>query len=138
MEPLAPTSYWRAATDDAPVYPSLEEGVRADVAIVGAGITGLTAALLLKRAGRRVVVLEAGRVGAGTTGGTTAHLEVLPDQGVQTLIKDFGESAARQLIAGRQEAIDRIERWVQELGIDCDFRRVPAYAYTERGDQVSS
>src|SRR4051794_27253501 len=46
----------------------------ADVVVVGAGVTGLTAALLLQLQGKRVVVLEALRIGAGTTGGTTAHI----------------------------------------------------------------
>jgi glycine/D-amino acid oxidase-like deaminating enzyme/nitrite reductase/ring-hydroxylating ferredoxin subunit len=136
MEPLAPTSYWRTTAEEPAAYPALSDGVRAEVAILGAGITGLTAALLLKRAGRSVVVLEAGRVGSGTTGGTSAHLEVMPDQGAKMLLKDFGESAARQLIEARLSAIELIETWVHEFGIDCDFRRVAAFAYTQRDDHV--
>jgi glycine/D-amino acid oxidase-like deaminating enzyme/nitrite reductase/ring-hydroxylating ferredoxin subunit len=60
----------------------------------------------------------------------------MPDQGAQVLLKDFGETASRQLIAARQGAIDLIERWVRQYGIDCDFGRVPAFAYTEREDHV--
>lgn len=136
MKPIAPHSYWYTTSNDVPTYPSFQEGVHADVAIIGAGITGLTAALRLKRAGRRVVVLEAGRVGAGTTGGTSAHLDALPDQGCEKLISDFGESGARQLTDARRGAIDQIEQWARELNIDCDFRRIPAYTYTELQDGV--
>ncbi len=136
MQPIAPRSFWHETTTPGAAYPALQENIRADVCVIGAGITGLTAALALKRAGKNVVVLEAGRVGAGTTGGTTAHLEVLPDQGCSTLINDFGEDAARQITASRQAAINQIERWIQEHQIDCDFRRIPAFEYTEKESHI--
>ncbi|MBW3595969.1 MAG: FAD-dependent oxidoreductase [Planctomycetes bacterium] len=136
MHAISPRSYWFESGEPRE-YPPLTTGVHADVAIIGAGITGLTAALRLKQAGRRVVVLEAGCVGGGATGGTSAHLDALPDQGCEKLISDFGESAARQLTAGRQAAIDQIEQWTRDFQIDCDFRRVPAFAYTEAADRLN-
>lgn len=136
MHPIAPHSFWLETTSNGAAYPALREGVRADVAVIGAGITGLTAALRLKRAGKRVVVLEAGRIGSGTTGGTTAHVEELPDQGCQQLIKDFGEDGARSITESRRMAIDQIDQWVQEYQIDCDFHRLPAYLYTEQDNHI--
>ena len=49
-------------------YPSLQGDMAADVVVIGAGITGLTAATLFTEVGRRVVVVEAGRVASGVTG----------------------------------------------------------------------
>ena len=58
-------------------------------------------------------------------------VEVLPDQGCQQLIRDFGEDDARRIVEARWAAVDAIERWTQELNVDCDFRRLPAYTFTE-------
>ena len=66
-------SFWMASADG-PVYGSLSGTVVTDVAIVGAGIVGLTAALLLAESGREVVVVEADRVAAGVSGFTTAKV----------------------------------------------------------------
>ena len=132
MRFLSPDSYWlQSAHSPLSTYPALTSDQRLDVAIIGGGITGLTAALLLAQAGKKVAVVEAGQIGTGTTGGTSAHLDTLPDQGAHVLIRDFGEEAARQVTRARMEAIDRIEAWTQQCQIDCDFRRVTAQAYTE-------
>ena len=55
-------------------FPALKADLTVDVAIVGAGITGLTAATLLKKAGLSVAVIEAKRVAEGVSGYTTAHI----------------------------------------------------------------
>ena len=60
------------------VLPPLAEDLRTDVAVIGAGIAGITTAYLLALEGRRVVVLEDGAVGGGETGRTTAHLSNAP------------------------------------------------------------
>jgi glycine/D-amino acid oxidase-like deaminating enzyme/nitrite reductase/ring-hydroxylating ferredoxin subunit len=133
MDWLSPDSYWHAtsASDERPQFDRQEGNAEAEVVIVGAGITGLTTALHVQAAGLRVMILEAGRVGAGTTGGTSAHLDAVPDQGADELIRKFGEASARQITAGRMAAIDQIETWCREFEIDCDFRRIPAYFYSE-------
>lgn len=65
-------SYWIQAASGSPRYPALEDDTRADVAVLGSGIIGLTAAALLKRQGKRVVLIEMSRVGTGVTGHSTA------------------------------------------------------------------
>ncbi len=138
MDTISPRSYWwsDAFLQEAPTYAPLDQESRADVAIIGAGITGLTAAAHLKASGRRVVVLEAGRVGAGTTGGSTGHLEVHPDTGFRALLRDLGESGARQVTEARRQAIAQIRAWSSDAS-GCDFVPVPAFFYAETEDDVS-
>jgi glycine/D-amino acid oxidase-like deaminating enzyme len=71
--PRFPVSYWLASSTR-PSYPKLEQDMTVDVAVVGAGITGITTACLLAREGKKVALLEAGRLLNGTTGNTTAKI----------------------------------------------------------------
>lgn len=132
-------SLWRAA--DAPRFRARTLPSQIDVVIVGAGITGLTAALLLKKAGKRVAVLDRERVGAGETGNTSAHLTYVTDLTLSDLDKKFGRDVARTVWRGGETAIDIIESLVIELGIECGFQRVPGFVFAalegkmdERGD----
>lgn len=107
-------------------------GVRsADVVVIGAGITGLTAASLLHRQGKTVVVLEAGHVGAGTTGHSTAHLTTSYDYDYHDLNQSYGGETCRLLATGLREAVMLIEKNVKDQRIDCAFRRVPGYYVAE-------
>lgn len=130
------TSLW-LDTREIPVFPPLAGNAHVDVAIVGAGITGLTAARLLVEAGRTVAVLEQERVGSGTTGGTTAHVTQVPDRRFREIDSKFGHGGVRQLVVSSRAALDRIAAWVEADRIDCDYQRVPAYLYTEDPDEVS-
>ena len=117
-------SLWRAA--EAPSFKpsSLPDSV--DVAIIGGGMTGLTAALLLKRTGRTVAVFERERLGAGDTGNTSAHVTYVTDQLLTMLAKEVGKSAAELVWHAHASAIDQIEANAAE-GIQCGFRRVPGF-----------
>lgn len=117
-------------------YPSLPGDVSADVAVIGGGITGLTAAVLLKRLGKTVAVIESRRIAEGVTGHTTAKLTSQHQLVYNTLIEVHGEEKARLYAEANEAAIDRVESFVQEKNIDCDFRRLPAYVYTESTDMV--
>jgi glycine/D-amino acid oxidase-like deaminating enzyme/nitrite reductase/ring-hydroxylating ferredoxin subunit len=130
------SSYWQeTAGDSTPRYDELRGDVVADVAIIGGGITGLTAARLLKEAGKRVVVVEEGRVGSGTTGFTSGHLDVTTDTPLADMISHFGEDAARRVVGATRAAVDRIERWSFEFG-GCEFNRVPSYQFAESSDRL--
>jgi glycine/D-amino acid oxidase-like deaminating enzyme len=87
-------SLWRA-TAELPKCDRLEHDLDVDVAIVGAGTTGLTTALLLTRAGYRVAVLERRGIGAGTTGGTTAKVTALQGLVYSSLIDGVGVERSR-------------------------------------------
>jgi glycine/D-amino acid oxidase-like deaminating enzyme/nitrite reductase/ring-hydroxylating ferredoxin subunit len=103
------TSLWRA-TAPGPGFALLQDDVRCDVLVVGGGITGLTTALLLAEQGRRVVLLEAGEIGGGTTGHSTGNLYVTTSQGMAGLLSSWGEDVAREAVLQRKAAIDFIEQ----------------------------
>jgi glycine/D-amino acid oxidase-like deaminating enzyme/nitrite reductase/ring-hydroxylating ferredoxin subunit len=133
--PTASRSLWIADTRY-PRFPRLQGDLAVDVAIVGAGITGLTAATLLKAAGKTVAVVEAQRVAEGVTGYTTAHLTEVVDVKFDTLITHFGEDGARLAVNAARASLERIASFVEERGIDCGFQRLPGYYYTEHADRA--
>lgn len=112
-------------------YSSLRGDVEADVAIVGGGITGITAAYLLAREGKSVVLVEKGRIAMSETGHTTAHIVESTDADYRDLIKDHGEEGARLDTEAIRSAISLIGSLVEELRIDCGFKAVDGYLYTE-------
>ena len=130
----APHSIWLLG--EAPNFPALSADLDVDVAIIGGGITGLTAAQRLKAAGKRVVVLEARDIGHGTTGGTTAHLTEAVDTRYHVLEKDFGREGARLVASASKEAISTIEQLAHLHAADCEFERLPGYLYSERESDV--
>ncbi len=129
-------SLW-LATAKGKTFPALQADLAVDVAIVGAGITGLTAATLLKKAGLSVAVIEADAVAGGVSGFTTAHITEALDRSCGQLIKDIGEDNARLAAESGRVALARIKSFVREEGIDCDFASVPAFQYTEDPETVS-
>ena len=112
-------------------YPPVDGVVEVDVAVVGAGITGTTAAYLLKRAGKKVALLESDRICAGATGYTTAKLTVGHSLVYRELIDSFGVETARRYARSNQQAIESVAGIVDEHGLDCDFERASNYVYTE-------
>ncbi|HYF64018.1 MAG TPA: FAD-binding oxidoreductase, partial [Herpetosiphonaceae bacterium] len=123
-------SIW-LATAPAATFPRLDGDRAVDVAIVGAGITGLTAALLLARAGRTVAVIDSGEVGHGVSGYTTAHLTTMNDLRYQDAERDFGADNARLLAESSRAAIEQIAAFVADEAIACDFARLDGYFYAE-------
>lgn len=130
-----PQSVW-LSTAPRTSFPALAGNLTVDVAIVGGGITGITAGLLLAEAGRSVVVVEKGRVGGGETGHTTAHLTELVDARYSDLVNDFGIEGARLVAESSRLAIDQIEAWASTCAPQCGFERLPGFLYTERDSDL--
>ena len=127
------TSLWSAdcALDE---RATLAADVTTDVCIVGAGISGLTAAYLLLREGRSVVVVDDKPPGGGQTGRTTAHLSAALDEGFHNLEQLHGRRGARLAAESHAAAIDRIEAICDRESIACDFRRVDEFLFAPLGD----
>src|SRR5215213_757319 len=134
--PGKPVSLWVATTPGTD-YPALGGDVAVDVAVLGGGITGIATAYMLKQAGASVAVVEAGRVVKSVTGNTTAKITSLHALVYDHLVSEFGEEKARLYGEAQETAKEKIASLVEQLGIDCDFRRASAYTYTlderERG-----
>jgi glycine/D-amino acid oxidase-like deaminating enzyme/nitrite reductase/ring-hydroxylating ferredoxin subunit len=107
-----------------------------DVCIVGAGITGLTAADLLKKAGKTVAVIDFARVGFGETSHTSAHLTEVFDIGYRDLISNFGVEGAQLAGQSMRRAIERIEQTARSYAIECGFERVAGFRFTEDPSQI--
>lgn len=128
------TSIWLDTTGTTN-YPPLNGDLNADVAIVGGGISGLIAAYFLAKSGRKVIILESGKIAEGTSGHTTAKITAAHGLIYDYLLKKFGHEKAQIYADANQQAIEEFAKIVEELRIDCDFRRIPAYTYAvDKGD----
>ena len=127
-------SYWLEHADVR--YPPLQDELEVDVAVIGAGITGVTAAYLLAQHGTSVALVERGGVAHGATGYTTAKLTVGHAVIYRHLVESFGVEVARGYAASNQQALDWIAAVVEERGIDCDFERTANFVYTESAAHV--
>lgn len=130
-----PVSFWIDSTGDTN-YPKVEEDLDVDVAIIGGGITGLTTAYLLRRQGLKIAVIDANRIAKGVSGHTTAKITSQHTLKYYKMINAVGEERAKQYADANQAAIELVEKIVRENNIDCDFRRVPAFVFTQDENYV--
>lgn len=100
----------------------LDDKISADVCIIGAGYTGLSAALHLAKAGRRVVVLEAHRVGWGASGRNGGQLGTGQRRDQDELEAMLGKSAADEMWTLAEDAKGLVKSLISEHDIDCDYR----------------
>ncbi|MFN0184236.1 MAG: NAD(P)/FAD-dependent oxidoreductase [Aquabacterium sp.] len=119
---LSRDSFYAATVNAPPAGAALQGDVEADVAVVGGGLAGLSAALDLAQAGRRVVLLEAQRIGFGASGrnGGQAIHGLACDQAV--IEHDLGLSAARRIWDMSIEALDLLRQRIRDHAIDCDWQ----------------
>jgi glycine/D-amino acid oxidase-like deaminating enzyme/nitrite reductase/ring-hydroxylating ferredoxin subunit len=132
----ATKSLWQNIPDYIPNHFELSNKIY-DVIIVGGGITGVTAALLLQNAGKKCLLIEAQNLGFGTTSGTTAHLNTILDLTYAEIEKKFGGENTKMVLAATLEAINLVELNVRKYHIDCEFQEKQGYLFSTNKTQTS-
>jgi glycine/D-amino acid oxidase-like deaminating enzyme len=119
---IAEKNFWLTTVEE-PQIPAHDLPQSMDVAVIGGGYTGLSAARTLAKGGARVAVLEAENVGWGAScrngGMVLSGLKL----GTATLMARYGREATKRMYAASLESIDCVEALVREENIDCDFSR---------------
>jgi len=119
-----------------PKAAKLEGKDTADVAVIGGGIAGTLSAYLLGNAGKKVVILEKKDLSEGATARTTAWLNCAIDTDLVSLAGMHGVSGARKIWNSGQEAINLMEKIIEEENIDCDFKRVSSFIYAASPEEL--
>src|ERR1700692_51327 len=121
--PLQERNYWLTTTE----FPTPGQSVPApevvDVAVIGAGCTGLSAARTLAKRGARVAVFESETIGWGASSRNGGMVLTGMKLGVNKLISMYGRELTRRMYAASLETIDAVGRIVKEENIACDFVR---------------
>jgi glycine/D-amino acid oxidase-like deaminating enzyme/nitrite reductase/ring-hydroxylating ferredoxin subunit len=118
---------WTDASPARPMYPALEADIKTEVVVVGGGITGVSTAHLLARAGLHVVLLERDLIGCGDTAHTTAHLTYMTDTRLSKLVRTAGEEKALISWMAGFRAMERIRATAAALDEDVELEEVPGY-----------
>jgi glycine/D-amino acid oxidase-like deaminating enzyme/nitrite reductase/ring-hydroxylating ferredoxin subunit len=118
--------------------PALEPDTKTGALVVGAGITGLVTALLLQRDGHEVTVIDQHGVAEGVTGYTTGKISSLHQVVYSELAGRFGADGARTYALANEAGLARIAELVDELRMECDFRRRPNYTYAASDEEAGA
>ena len=131
----------KAIWDDStamPEFQPLATNTSCDVAIIGAGITGLTAAYMLAKEGKDVLVVDDGCVAGGQSERTTAHLTAFLDRRYDELMRMFGQEKTAKIAASQIAAVGEIAHIVNLERIDCDFTHVDSYLLLGKDDKTET
>lgn len=128
-------SLWEKTSSSGKDYPTLSENIEVDTVIIGGGITGVTAASALVKAGKKVALIDSHKIGGITTGHSTGNLYIPIQPYYQDIVSNFDLATARKVAESRDFAIDYIEKNVTNYHIPCHFNRRPWYAYTTSSEK---
>ncbi|MCE9553008.1 MAG: FAD-dependent oxidoreductase [Planctomycetes bacterium] len=128
-------SYWRDSAST-PRFSALNRDLTVDVLVIGGGITGITAAYLLKQAGQSVALIERGRCAMADTACTSAHLTYVTDIRPHKLLRQLGSDHAAAVWDAGAGAIQQIETIVTDEEIECRFARIPGYLHASLSSEA--
>jgi len=128
-------SVWQESVDEYLSTNQIDSTKIYDVVIVGGGITGISTAYHLQKAGMNCLLLEAHELCFGTTGGTTAHINSLLDVPYSTIEKNFSKEKSRLVAESVKEAVNTIRDTVYKNNIDCDFKTTSATLFAQTDKQ---
>ena len=131
----APQSYWMASTPETQ-YPTLNEDLKVDVAIIGGGITGISCAYMLNKEGINTAIIEADHIVQGTTGHTTAKITSQHGLIYSKIKNQISEEFAKQYADANESAIRMIEKIANDNQIKCDLVPQSAYIYTLQSEYI--
>ncbi|KAL6917373.1 hypothetical protein FSST1_008868 [Fusarium sambucinum] len=114
-----------------PSFTKLNQDIETDVCVIGGGIGGISTAYELVSRGREVVLLEARQVLSGETGRTSGHLTNDLDDGYTEIAKKHGDAGAKAAAESHAWGRDRVGEISKMLGIDCEYRKLPAYEVSQ-------
>lgn len=126
-------SYWTASAPSLG-FEKLKSNLSTEALIIGGGISGLTAAYCLLKAGRQVVLVEDGHIGSGESGRTTAHITYALDDRYYDIERIFGHEKTKLAARSHKEALQWIESVVKTESIDCNFTQVDGYLFLHETD----
>ena len=130
-------SYWISSwIDNKKEYPKLQKEEETEIAIIGGGLTGLTTAYYLTKAGKEVILLEKDKICNHTSGNTTAKITSQHGLFYSYLIQSLGKSEAKQYLEANEMAIRNIANIIEEEKIKCDFEWQDAYVFTQSAQDV--
>lgn len=124
-------AFW--GSPDSPARPAPAGDTTYDVVVAGGGVSGLLVAVLLARAGRSVAVLEARRVGQGTTGRSTAKICILQGSRLSTIMEHHPSPLARDYVEGNREGQEWLRRFLEERAVPHRTGTAWTYAVTDEG-----
>jgi glycine/D-amino acid oxidase-like deaminating enzyme/nitrite reductase/ring-hydroxylating ferredoxin subunit len=137
---MSQTSFWiknAAGQVHHQIYPRLQHshGMKFDVAVIGAGIVGCTAAYLLQAAGKRVALIEGRTIGSGVTSYSTAKLSSQQGPIYSMITQKHDLATARLYYEMNQEGLETIENLIQQLQLNCHFDRRAHTTWTSMESQ---
>jgi len=115
--------YWMVKNGIINSYPSLRKNEKADILIVGAGITGSLIAHQCVRQGFKTIIIDRNEVGHGSTSASTSLLQYEIDVSLNELIKKIGEKGAVRAYKSCFDAIDKLATVVKQAKSDCGYRK---------------
>ena len=131
------SSYWiESVKNIKKEYKKLNNNIKTDICIIGAGITGLSVGYELVKEKQNIIILEKDRIGEKTTGNTTGKITSQHGLFYKYLIESKGIEFAQKYLMANEEAVKNIKKIILKENIECDFKNQDSYVYTKKEEKI--